>query len=133
MLGKDSCNFTRGFRWIGYVHGQKGDPGITLPELPIHVPAQPHKIKKIDSLVSYVLNHHNRSYEREYCVGRTISSAADWLEPNNSHRSLFLWIDMWNPHDPFDCPCYGFELYGDSGPKDSGPRAPLARINSIVL
>ena len=118
MLGMHNYDYTRGFNGISFVHGQKGDPWITDPTLPIRMPAQPHKIFNMSSLLTYLRNHHNRRYEREYCVGRTMSEAMDWLETNYNHPSFFLWVDMWDPHEPFDCPWYDYQLYGD--PRNDG-------------
>jgi arylsulfatase A-like enzyme len=120
MLGKDNYNYTRGFRGLYFVHSQKGDPWITDTSLPIRMPSQAHKIRSISSLESYLRNHFHRRLEREFCVGRTITAAADWLETNAKHEPFFLWIDMWDPHEPFDCPWYDYELYGD--PAYSGDR-----------
>jgi arylsulfatase A-like enzyme len=115
MLASDSYNYSRGFAGQTYVHGQKGDPWITNPSLDIRMPAQPHKILSMPSLATYLRNMADRRYERQYCVGRTVSAAMDWLETNHNHDSFFLWVDMWDPHEPFDCPWYDYELYGNPG------------------
>lgn len=114
MLGMHDYNYSRGFQGVYFVHGQKGDPWITDPSLPIRLPAQPHKIKSVNSLESYLRNHFYRRYEREFCVGRTMSAAMDWLETNHAHSSFFLYVDMWDPHEPFDCPWYDYQLYADA-------------------
>ena len=113
MLGMHNYDYTRGFNGLSFVHGQKGDPWITDPSLPIRMPAQPHKIRSAASLAGYLRNHFDRRYEREFCVGRTLSEAMDWLETNYNHQSFFLYIDMWDPHEPFDCPWYDYGLYAD--------------------
>ena len=113
MLATHNYNYTRGFNGITFVRGQKGDHWITDPSLPIRMPAQPHKIRDAASLATYLRNHFNRKYEREFCVGRTISEATDWLETNYRHNSFFLCIDMWDPHEPFDCPQYDYQLYAE--------------------
>jgi len=113
MLAVNDYNYTKGFGGIDFVHGQKGDPWITNPSLKIQLLAQPHKIRNISSLQGYLRNHFNRQFEREFCVGRTISTAMDWLETNYNQKSFFLWIDMWDPHEPFDCPWYDYELYAN--------------------
>jgi arylsulfatase A-like enzyme len=115
MLGAHDYNYTRGFQGVSFVHGQKGDPWITAPDLPIRLPVQPHKIKNPHSLNSYLRNHYGRTFEREYCVARTMSTAMDWLETNHAHDSFFLCLDMWDPHEPFDCPWYDYDLYADPG------------------
>ena len=113
MLATHNYNYTRGFNGITFVRGQKGDHWITDPSLPIRMPAQPHKIRDAANLATYLRNHFNRKYEREFCVGRTISEATDWLETNYRHNSFFLCIDMWDPHEPFDCPQYDYQLYAE--------------------
>ncbi len=113
MLGTHDYNYTRGFKGLEFVRGQKGDWWITDPTLPIQQPAQPHKVKNMNSLDSYLRNHFHRQYEREYCSPRTLSTAMDWLEQNHQHDSFFLWIDMWDPHEPFDCPPYDYARYAD--------------------
>ena len=113
MLGMHEYNYTRGFRGLHFVHGQKGDPWITDPALDIQLPAQAHKIRNTAGLEGYLRNHFGRRYDREFCVGRTISTAMDWLETNHNQESFFLWVDMWDPHEPFDCPWYDYELYAD--------------------
>lgn len=113
MLGTHDYNYTRGFKGLEFVRGQKGDWWITDPTLPVRQPAQPHKVKNMTSLDSYLRNHFNRQYEREYCSPRTLSAAMDWLEGNAQHDSFFLWIDMWDPHEPFDCPPYDYARYAD--------------------
>jgi len=111
MLDMHEYNYTRGFKGVYFVHGQKGDPWITNPSLPIRMPAQPHKIKSTSSLASYLRNHFGRRYEHEYCVARTFSTAIEWLETNCNHDSFFLYVDMWDPHEPFDAPWYDYGLY----------------------
>jgi len=118
MLAVHNYDYTRGFAAWDFVHSQKGDPWISDPRIPIRLPAEPHKIRSIGSgatggLIGYMRNHARRLYEREFCVGRTFSTAMDWLETNYTHKSFFLYIDMWDPHEPFDCPWYDYQLYSD--------------------
>lgn len=115
MLGFHEYDYTRGFDGHYFVHGQKGDPWITNPSLDIELPCAPHKILSIPSFLSYLRNHHGRQYEREFCVGRSVSAACDWLETNHNHDGFLLWLDMWDPHEPFDCPWYDLERYLDPG------------------
>ncbi len=42
-----------------------------------------------------------------------MSAAMDWLETNYDHDAFFLYVDMWDPHEPFDCPWYDYALYAD--------------------
>jgi arylsulfatase A-like enzyme len=111
MLGMHDYNYTRGFQGIEFVHGQKGDPWITDPDLPVRFSAQPHKIKSPKSLEGYLRNHFDRRHERQFPVARTMSRAIEWLETNHNHERFFLYIDMWDPHEPFDSPWYDYARY----------------------
>jgi arylsulfatase A-like enzyme len=113
MLGAHDYNYTKGFQGMEFVHGQKGDSSITDPRLQLDLKAQPHKIRNAAALAGYLRNHHGRTFEREYCVGRTISTAMDWIETNHTRDPFLLWVDMWDPHEPFDCPSYDYERYAD--------------------
>jgi arylsulfatase A-like enzyme len=111
MLGLHDYNYTRGFRGVEFVHGQKGDPWITNPDLPVRFSAQPHKIKSPRSLDGYLRNHFDRRHEREFPVARTMWQAIEWLETNYNHERFFLYVDMWDPHEPFDSPWYDYKRY----------------------
>jgi len=113
MLASHDYNYTRGFKGVTFTHGQKGDPWITNPDLPVRFRGQPHKIKNVRSLDNYLRNHFDRRHEREYPVARTMWDAIEWLETNHNHERFFLYVDMWDPHEPFDCPWYDYELYAD--------------------
>lgn len=113
MLGLGDYNYTRGFSGTEFVRGQQGDMWITDPTLSLRMPAQPHKIRAVPALQTYLRNHAHRRHEREYCCARTISAAVEWLETNYRHDGFFLWLDMWDPHEPFDCPWYDYGLYAD--------------------
>ena len=118
MLAMHNYDYTRGFNGISFVRSQKGDPWISDPNITIQLPAQPHKIRAIGAgatggLIGYMKNHYYRRYEREFCVGRTFTESMDWLETNHNQDPFFLYIDMWDPHEPFDCPWYDYQLYAD--------------------
>lgn len=113
MLAMHDYNYTRGFKGILFSHGQKGDPWITNPDLPVQFKGQPHKIKSVRSLDGYLRNHFDRRHERQYPVARTMSDAIEWLETNHNHDRFFLYVDMWDPHEPFDSPWYDYQRYAD--------------------
>ena len=37
----------------------------------------------------------------------------DWLERNRTREDFVLWVDMWDPHEPFDAPAFDIERYAD--------------------
>ena len=45
-----------------------------------------------------------------YCAPKTFTEAADWLERHHK-RPFFLYIDTWDPHEPWDPPAYYVKPY----------------------
>lgn len=48
--------------------------------------------------------------ERDRLVARTMSAADSWLERHHS-EPFFLYVDTWDPHEPWDPPDYYSKLY----------------------
>ncbi len=49
-------------------------------------------------------------YESDYFAPQTFTRAMDWLE-RHYKEEFFLYIDTWDPHEPWDPPQYYRELY----------------------
>ena len=49
-------------------------------------------------------------YESDRCAPRTFTVATQWLE-RHYKEDFFLYIDTWDPHEPWDAPAYFTELY----------------------
>lgn len=98
----------RGFGSIEWIRGQGGEPWIADSTLDIRLPAAAHKVKA--GLKRYLLNQSRRRYERDYLGPRVFREATHWLEKNYK-SPFFLWIDSWDPHEPWDPPQYYVDLY----------------------
>lgn len=112
MLVTDSYNYTRGFAGWDFVRGQHGDRYRVEP-MPLTLPAAPHKIKA--GTRAYLRNAAFRRAENDWMCAQTCARAMDWLERNRKSDGFFLWVDMWDPHEPFDAPEFDLERYVDSG------------------
>ena len=70
---------------------------------------------------------HDETYGRfqsedEYPSPMTMTKAADWLERNHDADNFFLWVEGFDPHEPFDVPQKYIDLYrdDDGGDCDGG-------------
>ena len=45
-----------------------------------------------------------REKEEDYLCGRVFTCAADWLEDNHANGPFMLWVDSFDPHEPWDPP-----------------------------
>lgn len=88
-------------------------------------------------LYQYLLNQRSRRGEDDYQCARVFRSAMDWLDDNGVNKPFLLWVEAFDPHEPWDppgrladryCPDYdGLDFIMPSGQLDSwdGPvRAP---------
>ena len=53
----------------------------------------------------------NPRYEGECFPAQTANTAVRWLEENSSIQPFFLWIDFFDPHEPWDAPEYLVRRY----------------------
>ncbi len=91
---RGGMNYDRGFQTFFTVLGQEGS--VTR--------------------VAQIGNHESRDFvadwreEADRCAPQTMIRAGQWLEKHYKER-FFLYIDTWDPHEPWDAPTYYTELY----------------------
>ncbi|HZO92046.1 MAG TPA: sulfatase [Chthonomonadaceae bacterium] len=103
-------NFQRGFQSWEIIRGQEHDPWKAHPR-EVSLPCAPEKLRSPDSTVAqYLRNVHERRSEADYFPARTFTAAAEWLEHNHRHP-FFLYVDTFDPHEPWDPPRHYVERY----------------------
>ena len=113
---KPTMNYARGFAHLDFVRGQEsdnwksGDPRSIEHQLRTHV-REPIDWPRHASLVNYLLNQRHRQSEDDYSCARVFRAACDWLQDNHTMAPFFLWIDSFDPHEPFDPPKAYADLY----------------------
>jgi arylsulfatase A-like enzyme len=51
------------------------------------------------------------NYERDTFPPRTAETAVQWLEDNYKFKPFLLWVDFFDPHEPWDAPDYLVQKY----------------------
>ncbi len=51
-----------------------------------------------------------RRYEEDYCASRTCVTAEHWIEQHYK-EDFFLYVDTWDPHEPWNPPAHYVERY----------------------
>jgi arylsulfatase A-like enzyme len=100
----------RGFGSIEWIRGQGGEPWISDGLIDIPLPAAEHKVKG-PGLLRYLANQSRRRFESDYLVARTMTESVHWLERNYTRDNFILWVDSWDPHEPWDPPQYYVDQY----------------------
>lgn len=114
---KPSKNFHRGFdEWV-WVRGQEADPYRSGPEVPDsvvarHMPCPPEQNPGLARFLrTYLRNNTYRHTERDYYPARVFTEAARWLWDNRDAARMFLVVDSFDPHEPWDPPDYYRRMY----------------------
>jgi arylsulfatase A-like enzyme len=110
-------DYQRGFEGFEWVRGQENDHWKTTPLNP-ELPCSPEKLRSPD----YTMRHYmrNRSWwqsAEDCCVSRTMNTAVEWLESNHGEGEFFLYVDTFDPHEPWDAPAEYNAKYVDPGYK----------------
>lgn len=102
--------FQRGFAGYELIRGQEHDNWRTTPADP-PLPCAPEKLRAPDTTVKqYLRNIARREREEDYFVAQTMRTAAEWLEENREQQ-FFLYVDTFDPHEPWDPPQHYVDLY----------------------
>ncbi len=110
---KPTQNFTRGFTSWEFVRGQESDNYRTGPlsrvDLSKYVPPGAKRANPV--LVQYLLNMLDREKEEDWTSAQAFRGAIRFLEDNQDNRPFFLWVDSFDPHEPWDPPTRYADLY----------------------
>ena len=104
-LIRDCHGFDRGFDGWWWIRGQENDRYMTNP------PKDPEERQKVISR-QYLQNVSLRRFEEDYFVAQTMTAAEKWLELNyDQHEKFFLYVDTFDPHEPWDPPRWYADMY----------------------
>jgi arylsulfatase A-like enzyme len=118
-------NFDRGFGGWQWIRGQEADFGLPPQEpgdVRIHPTRPDVRLDPMGSNIREFSTMRHRQFESEYISPRTYTAAERWLEYNHK-KPFFLYIDSFDPHEPWDPPAYYVEMYDSAyeGPVISHP------------
>jgi arylsulfatase A-like enzyme len=109
-------NFHRGFHSYRWIRGQEYDPyesGPTRRNLDDYVNEHYPPLWR-QRVAQFLANTDEFTSEADWFPAQVVREATNWLERNRQRRPLFLWIDSFDPHEPWDPPAR-FDTYGDPG------------------
>ncbi|MGD9497010.1 MAG: sulfatase [Armatimonadota bacterium] len=133
-LHKRGFNLDRGFDERIYVRGQEYDPWILPGEVDEAAIEQafarqfkPSPLAEserwADGFRQYQRHTAARAREEDYFCAQVVTRAMEWLERHRGEDRLLLWVDMFDPHEPWDPPPELKEPYnpGYPGPEIIDP------------
>ena len=104
-------HYDRGFDGFEWIRGQELDPWRTSPK-DVQVTGDPSKYRRVNLIMKrYLRNTAWWQGEEDHFVARSLNSACQWLDENQDHEKFFLYIDLFDPHEPWDPPQEYVDLY----------------------
>ena len=104
-------NYQRGFDGWEWVRGQENDAWRTAPRQ-VEYPCDPSKLRSAnDGMVHYLRNVAGQRREEDHFAPRTLQTVCDWLERNHDQGKFFLYVDTFDPHEPWDPPRHYVDMY----------------------
>jgi len=110
---KPTQNFTRGFTSWEFVRGQESDNYRSGPldAIDLSKYTRPGAGPGTGVLVQYLLNMQDRKTEEDWTSAQAFRGAIRFLEDNRDNQPFFLWVDSFDPHEPWDPPTRFADLY----------------------
>jgi arylsulfatase A-like enzyme len=117
----NAYGYDRGFAGWEWIRGQENDRWRTAPADP-ELPAAPEKLRNAEVVRQHLRNTWHRRGEDDAFCARTMRAAGDWLA-ENAERDFFLYVDTFDPHEPWDAPQEYVDRYdpGYNGDRVSYP------------
>lgn len=112
---KPDMNFHRGYTEWRWIRGQEYDACRSAP--PRRRRAEDHlkdtfppRWRDLVEICCRNLDEARRA--EDFPCGKTFQTACDWVRDNRTQRPFFLWVETFDPHEPWTPPVE-FDRYGD--------------------
>jgi len=127
---KPGMNINRGFDYTQFIRGQEDDPHIIDDSIPVDL----EKFHKEDGrdekwtrqTEKYLRNRAHWKSEEDHFIAQMMRGGLNWLDSQNRDDNMFLWLDCFDPHEPWDPPQEYVDLY-DPGYEGKEIINPIAR------
>jgi len=117
-MHKPQMGFARGFDYVEWIRGQEFDPYIIdrdVEELLKKYSAKNwNSVRTKEGFKVYLRNTADWKGEEDHFIAQVIKEGISWLKKKISQGrkdKLFLWLDCFDPHEPWDPPSPYDEMY----------------------
>ena len=118
-------NHNKGFGFFLGNRGQEGDNCFSDDTVPLEFPVDPNLIRyPASGWHKILMNRAHRRVEDDWFAPGTYKLGCEWLERNWRRDQFFLWIETFDPHEPWDPPQWHIDRY-DPGYKGRVFDAPV--------
>lgn len=120
---KPGMNFHQHFNSWQWIRGQESDAYRSGPREKFdpkkHMPAHLWNPGYDQRMRQYLMNTQDFKADDDYFCARTLTAGLEWLKRNaRANRRCFLFLDTFDPHEPWDAPKRFQEMYHDQYPAE---------------
>jgi len=109
-----TINFHRGFVNYDFIRGNGAEDAWRAGSIEkISNLQKSYARPAFSRFLQYLLNIRDRKSEEDYTCAQLFLKAAKWLEDSLDNQPFFLWVDSFDPHEPWDPPSKYAELYSN--------------------
>jgi len=113
---KPGKNFHRGFHSWQWIRGQEIDPLVPTPHCDLDVsrhvrPEEPPDSGTRRRTAQYLNNRAWWKSEADHYAAQVMRAAADWISTHGHKKPWMLWVESFDPHEPWDAPQSYVEKY----------------------
>lgn len=69
------------------------------------------KFRTSAGMAQFYRQTHDKFLEEQFFAPMVMDAACTWLERNHNHDKFFLWVDSFDPHEPWDPPQHYRDMY----------------------
>ncbi|MCX7015268.1 MAG: sulfatase [Candidatus Sumerlaeota bacterium] len=105
-------NFFKGYSAYSVIRGQEGDPYWSDMDVPLEFPVDLSLIRyPAERWHQILINRARRRVEDDWFAPNTFKLACEWLERNRKRDDFVLWVETFDPHEPWDPPQWHIDRY----------------------
>ena len=107
-------NFHRSYHAYQWIRGQEYDPWISSPPVRDIEDYTNNNYDTVwrERVRQFLANTDDFKKEEDWFSAKVVNAACEWLGKNRVYKKIFLWIDSFDPHEPWDPP-RKFDTYTD--------------------
>ena len=111
-MHKPRFNCGRGFDYVQFIRGQEYDPFIVDPTIPVDL-TERHKLRvggddfwkeRFEQYLRNISGWNWWKSDEDHFVAQVVKAGIQWLETRKGQDHTFLWLDCFDPHEPWDPP-----------------------------
>ncbi|MHA1794081.1 MAG: sulfatase [Promethearchaeota archaeon] len=108
---ENGFNYDRGFDGFEWIRGQEGDRWKTAPKK-VSWKCNPERTRNPERMEkTHMRWRETWRHESDTFPARTATAACEWLEENYDNGPFYLYVDFFDPHEPWDPPQWYVNMY----------------------